>query len=184
MGRSEECLHEMESAVVAQYATSELGIPLIIHNSVVRNVCSKCGVETHAIPFPDRLIAAAAVGRCKIPFKLAGSEIRFVRKAMCMAAKDLSEVLSVTPETFSRWENDKAPISPSFEKMLRILAWVQLGKSAPAIDFDAQSILNMSIQAIRRPSDEEPMAFELVRFKVSVENPITQAYTEGQLKAA
>lgn len=183
MGASEACLHDMETVPVAQYETKELGIPLVIHDSVRRSFCKKCGHETHSIPYPDRLIAAAAVSRCKIPLRLTGSEIRFVRKALSMSAKGLSDLIGVAAETFSRWENDKAPIGPSFEKMLRLLTWVKLEKKAPAIDFDAQEILSMPIMAIRRPNDQEPLAFELVWFKAA-ENPTTQAYTEGQLKAA
>lgn len=36
-----------------------------------------------------------------------GAAFKFMRKALGMRAADLAELLSVTPETVSRWENDK-----------------------------------------------------------------------------
>ena len=36
-----------------------------------------------------------------------GAAFRFMRKTLGMRAADLAELLSVTPETVSRWENDK-----------------------------------------------------------------------------
>lgn len=181
MGSSETCTHEMESMPVPEYPTRELGVPIVIFNSVARNVCKHCGEVTHTIQHPERLVAAAAVGRCKIDDKLSGSEIRFLRKAMGMPSKALAESLNVTPETFSRWENDKAPISPGAEKMLRLSVCIRLGSSAPAIDFKPGEILDMSIKAIR--TEEVWMALELVRFKAT-DCGSTDAYTESQRKVA
>jgi DNA-binding transcriptional regulator YiaG len=183
MGISEACIHEMDSAVMPQYITNELGIPIVIFNSVYKNVCKNCGEESHLIQYPDRLIAAAAVGRCKMPLKLTGKEIKFVRKAMDMSSKELAEHLDVAAETFSRWENDKAPIAPMNEKMLRLSACIKLGSLAPAMDFKIQDILNMNIRAVRAPDEDVCMAFELVRFKEAKEKPTTEEYTE-QAKAA
>lgn len=184
MSISEECIHEMDCKVMLQYETDELGIPLVIFNSVQQSTCKKCGEITHLIPFPDRLIAAAAIGRCKLPLKFSGDEIRFIRKAMNVASKDLAEILCVAPETFSRWENDKAPIAPASEKMLRIVAWLKLGASAPAIDFDPREIMDMPVKAIRGEADIAIMGFELVRFKNAAEKPTTEVYTEGAKEAA
>jgi transcriptional regulator with XRE-family HTH domain len=184
MGISEACIHEMDSVTEPEYETRELGIPLRIFNSVQKHTCKKCGEITHSIPFPDRLIAAAAVGRCKIALKLAGEEVRFIRKALSESSKDMAESLGVAAETFSRWENDKSPIGPSYERLFRLLTWIKLGELAPAIDFKPTDIVNMKIKAIRSKDDEVPMCFELIRFKVTAEKPTTDAYSEGERKAA
>jgi transcriptional regulator with XRE-family HTH domain len=174
----------MDSAVMAQYATKELGIPLLIHKSVHQKTCKHCGQVSHFIPYPDRLIAAAAISRAQIAVKLNGSEIRFLRKALNKSAKDLANDLGVVAETFSRWENDHAPMSPAIEKMLRIRVGVELAAQAPAIDFRADEVINMHIEAVRGDPEDVLMAFELIRFKNAVNQPTTDAYTQEQRKVA
>lgn len=39
-----------------------------------------------------------------------GREFRFIRKRARLQAAELAEILGVTPETVSRWENDAVPI--------------------------------------------------------------------------
>jgi transcriptional regulator with XRE-family HTH domain len=184
MGDSETCDHDVVSTVMAQYETRELGIPLLIYKSVHEKICKNCGTVSHFIPFPDRLIAAAAIARAKVPLKLNGNEIRFVRKALNRSAKDLANDLGVSAETFSRWENDKAPISPATEKMLRIRAGLELSEMAPAIDFRAEEIISMDIEAALGEPAEIVLEFELVRFKNAANKPTTDAYTEEQRKVA
>lgn len=184
MGNSETCIHDVDSTVMAQYATRELGIPLLIVNSVQLKTCKICGQNSHFIPYPDRLIAAAAVGRAKVSAKLTGNEIRFLRKALELSAKDLSKALGVAAETFSRWENDKAPMSPAIEKMLRIFTGIKLSPLAPAVAFKPEEIINMAIKAVHGHYKEVTLKFELVRFKNAAETPTTDAYTEEQRKVA
>jgi DNA-binding transcriptional regulator YiaG len=53
--------------------------------------------------------------------RLHGSEIRFLRKYLGHSGAEAASALSVTPETMSRWENDKVPISQSAERFLRLM---------------------------------------------------------------
>lgn len=183
MGISEACTHEWENAAIAQYETRELGVPLLIVNTVQKNTCKRCGEVSHNIPYPERLIAAAAVARIRFPEKLSGAEIRFVRKALMWTAKDMGEHIQVAAETISRWENDKAPMAPGHEKMLRLLAGIHLGPKAPAILCKLDDIANMTIKSVRSDRSEILMAFELVRFKIS-NQPTTTEYTEERRAAA
>ena len=50
-----------------------------------------------------------------------GEAFQVMRKAIGIRAVDLAEVLSVAPETISRWENDKNPIDPAAFQILRLL---------------------------------------------------------------
>jgi len=183
MGISEACTHEWDNAPIAQYETRELGVPLVIFNSVQKNTCRHCGEATQHIPFPERLIAAAAVARIRLPEKLSGAEIRFIRKALTWTAKDMSEHIQVAPETISRWENEKAAMGPGHEKMLRLLAGIHLREKAPAIGCKLDEIANMTIKSIRSDRSEIRMAFELIRFRISDQPTATVEYTE-ELRAA
>jgi putative zinc finger/helix-turn-helix YgiT family protein len=183
MGISETCVHKMDGKPIAQHETRDLGIPLVIYNAVHAHTCQHCGLVTYSIPFPERLAAAAAVCRAKMPEKLSGNEIRFIRKALKLPAKDMSDVLQVAPETFSRWENDKAPINPTSEKLLRILAGLRLGPLAPAVGFRAEDIIDMSVKTVLGEGKEIVIALELVTFKNAAETPPTKEYTQEQQAA-
>jgi hypothetical protein len=82
----------------------EVGIPLVLRNSVTQTFCEKCGlVLSRTIQYVDRLVAAAALGLAANRVKLRGFEIRFLRKALEQPAKELASRFGVSAETFSRW---------------------------------------------------------------------------------
>lgn len=179
MGMSDCCEAEVKTTIMPTHATNEVGIPLVLFNSVREKTCSKCGqVISRTIQHPDRLIAAAAVSRCAAPEKLVGSEIRFLRKSLEKSAKELAKFLGVSAETLSRWENDKAPMNPLAERLLRLFVGTELRSKAPAIEFDAHSVLQMQLVAIRRPCP--PMVFEIVKYKVRPEDPAEQHFEQSR----
>ena len=53
------------------------------------------------------------------PTPLTGEEIRFLRKHIGMSAKDFASFMSVAPESVSKWEHDKMPMTALYEKRLR-----------------------------------------------------------------
>lgn len=71
--------------------------------------CASCGEVTFAGPALGRF--EAAVARALVDAGAGdGAAVRWIRKAAGIRAVDLAELLGVTPETVSRWENDKHPI--------------------------------------------------------------------------
>lgn len=82
-----------------------MGIPVILKDAAIAETDS-AGDETVTIPDMEALVAAIAVNRCLEPRKLAGGEIRFMRKALGMTQADFAETLEIDPATVSRWEND------------------------------------------------------------------------------
>ena len=174
------CIHEAdgEETLVPKYATSEIGIPIVLVDSVYQKHCKHCGEVLHRIQFPDRLTAAAAVSRAQLPMKLKGDEIRFLRKAIAKSAVELAEFLEVAPETVSRWENNKLPMSPALEKLLRLHVGMELKAKAPAILFKPNQVLNMAIKGVRDPSEEIVMVFQLVVFLAGAEDEPGEEYRE------
>lgn len=182
MGMSNSCVHAKVSLrKMPEYRTRDFGIPLVLVDAAMQEVCEECKHigEIH-IPNAPGLIAAAVVYRASLAQKLTGKEIRFLRKSLQMSSRRLAELLSITAETLSRCENDKAPMNPTTEKVLRVLAASSLASAAPAIPFDPKDIVSMKIASMRTIGEEETeMKFGLVKL-VNMDKTLSEAY----LKAA
>ncbi len=160
------------------YTYKGFGFPVLLINAVAVSKCEACGESEITIPNIPGLTAAVALQRVLLPFKLTGSDIRFVRKAIGdnVSSASLAKHLEVTPETFSRWENDKLPISPTTEKLLRIVVGLMLQTKAPAMDFDVQKLADLSVQSWDKQSVLPPMAFELVKVRTA-EKRVEEGYS-------
>ena len=137
-----------------------LGVRVGIVGCVEMVSCKQCGEEVITIPDTNGLIAAAAVARTMIPTRLNGAEMRFLRKAIALPAKDLAEMLQMRPETVSRWENGKEPIGVAQEKILRVLVGKALKgeqDKAPAIHFDDRAILKSALKPGLQAVDGKPL---------------------------
>jgi hypothetical protein len=75
---------------------------VVILNAAQQYLCEDCG-EDNGISVPDveGLEAAVAVARVMIPVKLKGCELKFLRTALGLKAKDLAEMLDVADENIS-----------------------------------------------------------------------------------
>lgn len=163
---------------VPYHVENLLGMRIGINGGATKIACYVCKEEVITIPDTKGLVAAAAVARVMFPTKLNGAEIKFLRKASGLSAKDFAKTISVRPETLSRWENNgEQQIGYSEEKIFRILVGDKL-KNAPqseghalAIDYDHMAIVNMVINPIR-PSENTPLLkFERVNLKVENKKP-------------
>jgi len=168
---------DVNQSVLARYEPN-LGMNIILVDAAVKRECVVCGAESIIIHDLNGLIAAVALTRVKIPMKLRGHEIRFIRKALEFTSKELCDLLSVTSETISRWENDKIPIGPASEKLLRLIAGHLLKDRAPLITFDPQEIIEMDIEAVTRPNARVIMEFR--RVTSLTDKKLQDFYTEVQ----
>jgi DNA-binding transcriptional regulator YiaG len=157
------------------YIYKGFGFPVQLNNAVAVSTCEKCAESEFTIPNIPGLMAAVALQRVMLPYKLTGPDIRFVRKAIGenVSSALLAKHLEVTPETFSRYENDKMVMSPTTEKLLRIIVGLMLEDKAPAMDFDVQKVADMRVQSAWNQNGSmdkqvpmEDMVFELVRVRM------------------
>ncbi len=159
---STQCIHEIQEQRIKDYnADALLGIDgVILHDAVVEARCILCNaLDSVLIPNVQGLIAAVAVSRTMIRFKLRGKEIRFLRKAVEVSAEELSNTVDVRADGISRWENDKEVINSRSEKLLRLFVGKKLAHLT-AIKFDADAIFSMTFQPWR--SLERPLEMHFV----------------------
>jgi len=151
--------------IVEEYKDDTLGIPVVLKNSVIREVCTECGEKTIEIPGDDKLAAAVAITRILIPVRLNGQEIRFLRKAMGLKSKELAKKMGAEPATMSRWENNGQACGGYADKVLRHTVGALLRDQAPAIDFDPKQLVNMKFIGDAEETPLLPLVFERVKLK-------------------
>ncbi|MBV1829247.1 hypothetical protein HNW77_00020 [Komagataeibacter sp. AV436] len=58
-----------------------------------------------SVPDMEGLVAAVAMARVLIPTGLLQQEVRFMRDMLNLGSGKMAEILTMTPESYSRWEN-------------------------------------------------------------------------------
>jgi transcriptional regulator with XRE-family HTH domain len=174
MARCEKCGSALvlRESPVSKYDDEMVGsIRVELYDCVLEYSCATHpDVRTTEIPDYDGLIAAVAIERIKIARKLTGVEIRFLRnRALRFSNKQLADAMKVSEEAISRWENDKIPIGPTSEKLLRMVVGFTVKNEkddrAPLIDFDPLEIASMEIEPLR-DSGKEHLVLQFHRSKV------------------
>jgi DNA-binding transcriptional regulator YiaG len=142
---------QADKRVKPEFVDEQMGLPVILLDSVYE---AQSG-DASGVVVPDEtgLEAAMAVARIMDDFKLNGHEIKFLRRAMGLKATDLADYLDVTPETLSRWENSKEPISTNTERVFRMHVYNTLRRKAPGVKASAEAILGMKFRTIRLAGD-------------------------------
>ena len=118
--RCVDCGVEMKKTV-ADYEYVESGLKGIILAKISVYQCPKCKRVYPIIPNIKRLhklIAQRLVSKTSL---ISGKELVFLRKEMKIRAKDLAKIFGVHKVTISRWENDKKPINPMCDRLVRLL---------------------------------------------------------------
>ena len=96
------------------------GLPNVYLIGIKYEVCKTCGSQAANIPAIKQLmqIIARAVVESEAP--LTGPEIRFLRKRLGKKASEFGQLIGVTAEQVSRWENDHNPPERSADKLIRV----------------------------------------------------------------
>lgn len=168
--KCEKCAGALVTRTVPEYRNDALmGIPgVAILNAVEEVRCKRCGFVAATGFFNlEGLIAAVAVARVMAPQKLSGRDVRFLRKALGWSSKELAAKLEVRGETVSRWENQKEPIGPTSEKLLRLMVAEFLAEKAPALEVDEKRIASMRIRTVRAARKPVEMRFRAVEMRVA-----------------
>lgn len=159
MGTCEHCGgSDLVMQQLSQFSDgSLLGIDgVVLHDAVIETRCALCGeVADLVIPDLSGLMAAIAVARVARPRKLAGGEIRFLRKVAEWSAKELAQRLGVRGETVSRWETGAEPIGLPSEKYLRVLIGERLHGRAPGVKCDLDFLSKLEIAALHSADGDD-----------------------------
>lgn len=130
----------MEREALPRYHYLESGLGNVFLADVERLSCAACGESRVRIPNVLGLHRALAIYLTRRPGRLNGPEIRFLRKFLGRSQQDAAALVGVRPETFSRWENDREPIGPQADRLLRL--FVRAHDAAAPIVYDDMASLS------------------------------------------
>jgi len=115
----------LDTRVEERFEAKDIGAPFkVILKDAVRVTFDKASgvIVDYSIPDLDGLLANVVLSRILHPRKLAGSHVKFVRKALGIKQKQLAAMVELSPEHLSRCEAGSEVLSPGSEKLLRIYA--------------------------------------------------------------
>jgi putative zinc finger/helix-turn-helix YgiT family protein len=115
------CGGDLEAIKGKPYQYNESGLDNVVLHGIIQYKCAQCGEEAPEIPNIEEL--HLQIGKAIICNKehLSAQEIVYLRKELGLKSKEMAELLSVTPQEYSKWENDKDIISSGSDKHLRLL---------------------------------------------------------------
>lgn len=177
MHRCRKCKELMEKSVLPEHTEDLGGVVVKLLNAAQVSRCTSCDTNMIAIPDMDGLARAAAISRALIPVRLAGRELKFLRRALDMSQKEFAEAMELTPETVSRWENDARGVGGMCEKLVRHNICALLYKDTKGRPYDPAVIANMRFTAL--PEGESLPPIEMVRVRVVNESPITDGWANA-----
>lgn len=97
------------------------GLPHVELHGVEVTHCTKCGMESVAIPRIGQLHRVLAEVFVKQPRMLAPVEIRFLRKHVGLSTSEFADMMGVSRETISRWENGASAMGATADRLLRVI---------------------------------------------------------------
>lgn len=112
--------------VPKKYDMDTLGAPfkVVLLDSVTVTVDPETGEEIVSVPDTVGLINAVVKARACHSRKLSGPEIKYIRDALGVRAKNLAQFLDISPEHLSRCENGEKVLSSTKEQKLRSFAFL------------------------------------------------------------
>lgn len=129
-------------------------LPTVQVSGIEGQVCSGCGDLKYGVPNLEGLLRVVVGVLIQKPARLSGPEARFLRKWLGWSGQDAADRLGFTPETVSRWENDRVPISETADKLLRSLVMAR----EPIDDYAAWDARLGSLAKL----DPEPLPLRMV----------------------
>lgn len=112
---------EMRATPDAPYHFQDVGLPNVFLTGIRFYVCSGCKRIVKAeIPAVNELLDAIARAVVTKPSPLTGAEVRYLRKRLGIKASEFADIIDVSAEQLSRWENQHNGMGGATDRLIRI----------------------------------------------------------------
>lgn len=153
-----QCGRVIEAIKNRQYHYTECGLPNVYIYGITQYDCPDCDEVFVKIPKIKLLHKSIAKAIIMKEESLSGAEIKFLRKELKEKAVDFAAAISITPETLSRFENDKKDAGASIDKLIRMTYLVGNGENYDR--FLGKGLLKALKLLAIAPKPAEPKIFE------------------------
>jgi len=109
------------------YNLKEVGLKSVVLQGIEIVKCPRCRNEDPIIPNMNGLMRALALAVIEKPYRLAGEEVRFLRKYLRLTGDEFSRLIHVDKSTLSKWENNEDRVGDQSDRLIRLVA-VGLGE--------------------------------------------------------
>jgi putative zinc finger/helix-turn-helix YgiT family protein len=134
-----ECGKPMASAR-ENYSYAASGLPYVTLVGVEVRRCKACGEHEVVLPRVEQLHRALALAVIGKRARLTAAEVRYLRKQLGWSGAAFARHMGVTPESVSRWENDREPMGPVADRLLRLM----VATKAPASDYSLDLLAQLA----------------------------------------
>lgn len=140
------------------------GLPHVYLTSVKYYVCRECGKQSADIPALNELLIAIARSVVNKHSPLIGAELRFLRKRLSRRSIDFAAMLSLSPEHFSKLENNELkPLDKGCDKLVRVIYRVLSGDHKLKDVFSVEKTFEKWITSIQVNGKDEKIVATWVR---------------------
>ena len=122
------------------HRAGDLGLSHVVLLNIEIRRCPSCGEEEVVIPRIEELNRTLAGLLIRKPAKLAGEEIRFLRKCLGWSGESFARRAGVERETVSRWENGRESIGAAADRFLRLA----IAHWQPVDDYEQEELEKIS----------------------------------------
>jgi DNA-binding transcriptional regulator YiaG len=130
------------------------GLPDVTVADLAIEHCPACGATEEVWPEMEPMYRALAAAILAKPYRLTGAEVRVLRNVLGWTAVELAAHLGVSSSQVSRWENDREPIGPTADRMLRAILALREGVSLSTDRLAAISRERRPLRATLRHTQE------------------------------
>ncbi|MCX5830543.1 MAG: helix-turn-helix domain-containing protein [Deltaproteobacteria bacterium] len=155
------CEKDLEVIKDQPYQYKESGLDNVYLHGIIQYKCHNCGEEAPEIPNLKEL--HLLIGKsiiCNNEY-LSSQEIIYLRKELGLKGKEMAELLSVTPQEYSKWENSKDIISSGCDKHLRLLYILNA-------DFETGKVLHSGLRFMKQMSFAKKAIYRSVDKRIAL----------------
>jgi DNA-binding transcriptional regulator YiaG len=121
------------------------GLSNVYLSGIHYNECARCASVAGIFPAVSKLLDTLTRTIIVKTSPLTGSEIKYLRTYVQKKAVDFAQLVGVSSEQVSRWENGHNPPEKSADKLMRLLV-------ANKIDLEPDGIVNLVTHPIQKES--------------------------------
>jgi DNA-binding transcriptional regulator YiaG len=107
--------------VRGDYQFRESGLDNVVLRDIELVRCGHCRNEEPVIRGLDEVLRTIAFALVSKPYRLAGEEIRYLRKYAEISSEQFARLLHVDRTTLSKWENNDDPVGAQSDLAIRML---------------------------------------------------------------